>query len=205
MLAMESMSGTRCSIKHLCDCVPWSVLRSAGLRTRPVKAAIWEIALVQSNVKNWIKPGVDGANLEVGDFLSMRITNLSALLLRISTRRYLFEHEISLPEWRVLTMLVRYGSGTTRALRDAWTMDKGQMSRALLGLEKRKLVQRTQDETHELRHVLEITEKGLQLYQRIMPNARRAQVALLRHLTVDERKTLDTVINKLTAVAEAED
>jgi hypothetical protein len=38
-----------------------------------------------------------------------------------------------------------------------------------------------------------------------MPNARRAQVALLRHLTVDERKTLDTVINKLTAVAEAED
>lgn len=161
--------------------------------------------MVQSNVKNWIKPGVDGANLEVGDFLSMRITNLSALLLRISTRRYLFEHEISLPEWRVLTMLVRYGSGTTRALRDAWKMDKGQMSRALLGLEKRKLVQRTQDETHELRHVLEITEKGLQLYQRIMPNARRAQVALLRHLTVDERKTLDTVINKLTAVAEAED
>ena len=205
MLAMESMSGTRCGIKHLCDCVPWSVLRSAGLRTRPVNAAIWEIALVQSNVKNWIKPGVDGANLEVGDFLSMRITNLSALLLRISTRRYLFEHEISLPEWRVLTMLVRYGSGTTRALRDAWKMDKGQMSRALLGLEKRKLVQRTQDETHELRHVLEITEKGLQLYQRIMPNARRAQVALLRHLTVDERKTLDTVINKLTAVAEAED
>lgn len=161
--------------------------------------------MVKSNVQNWIKPGGDGGNLEVDDFLSMRITNLSALLLRVSTRRYLLAHEISLPEWRVLTMLVRYGAGTTRALRDASKMDKGQMSRALLGLEKRRLVQRTQDETHELRHVLQITERGLKLYQQIMPNARRAQLALLKHLTIDERRVLDAVINKLKAVAEAED
>lgn len=159
-----------------------------------------------SNVKNWVRPGVDGANLQVDDFLSKRIMNLSTLLLRVSTRRYLREHEISFTEWRVLTMLMRCGgSCTTRALRDASKMDKGQMSRALLDLGKRKLVQRTQDEAHELRHVLAITERGLQLYQRIMPNARRVQAALLKQLTVDERKTLDTVINKLNAAAEAED
>lgn len=185
--------------------LPLSGLRSGELQTTPVATAIGEIALIKSNVKNWIKPGTDGVNLEVDDFLSMRIANLSTLLLRVSTRRYLLAHEISLPEWRVLMMLVRQGSGTTRALREASKMDKGQMSRALLGLEKRRLVQRTQDETHELRHVLEITEKGLQLYRRIMPKARRAQAALLRHLTIDERKALDTVINKLKAVAEAED
>lgn len=159
--------------------------------------------LAKSNVKNWIKPGADGANLQVDDFLSLRITHLGALLLRASTRRYLLEYEVSLPEWRVLTMLVRHGACTTRALRDATEMDKGQMSRALLALEKRKLVQRTQDDTHELRHVLDITEKGLRLYRRIMPSARRAQAGLLRQLTVDERKTLDTVINKLKAGAEA--
>lgn len=163
-----------------------------------------EIALAKSNVRNWVKPGVDGANLEVDDFLSKRIANLSALLLRASTRRYLLEHELSLPEWRMLTILVRFGSGTTRALREASKMDKGQMSRALLALEKRKLVQRTQDDTHELRQLLELTDKGLHLYQRIMPNARRAQVALLRQLTVDERKVLDSAINKLSAAAEAE-
>lgn len=159
----------------------------------------------KSNVKNWIKPGLDGANLEVEDFLSKRITNLSSLLLRACTRRYLLDHEISLPEWRMLTILARYGSGTTRALRDASRMDKGQMSRALLALEKRKLVQRTQDQTHELRQLLELTEKGIQLYQRIMPSARRAQVGLLKHLTIDERKMLDIAINKLSAAAEAED
>lgn len=168
------------------------------------QAKVGEITLAKSSVKNWIKPGVDGANLEVDDFLSKRIANLSALLLRASTRRYLLEHELSLPEWRMLTILVRFGSGTTRALREASKMDKGQMSRALLELEKRKLVQRSQDETHELRQLLELTEKGLQLYQRIMPNARRAQVALLKQLTVDERKMLDIAINKLSAAAEAE-
>ena len=160
--------------------------------------------MAKSSVKNWIKPGLDGANLEVDDFLSKRIANLSALLLRASTRRYLLEHDLSLPEWRMLTILVRFGSGTTRALREASRMDKGQMSRALLALEKRKLVQRTQDETHELRQLLELTDKGLQLYQRIMPNARRAQVVLLKQLTVDERKMLDIAINKLSAAAEAE-
>lgn len=165
----------------------------------------WEIALVTSNVKNWIRPGADGANLEVEDFLSRRITHLSLLLLRISTRRYLLEYEISLPEWRVLTMLVRHGPGTTRALRDASRMDRGQMSRALTGLEKRKLVQRTQDDTHELRHVLRISDKGRQLYERVIPNARRAQVGLLKHLTLDERRALDSVINKLNAVADAEE
>jgi DNA-binding MarR family transcriptional regulator len=159
---------------------------------------------VKSNINNWLKPGADGENLEVDDFLSMRITNLSALLLRVSTRRYLVEHEINLPEWRVITMLVRYGSGTTRMLRDASKMDKGQMSRALLGLERRKLVQRRTDSTHELRHVLQITDKGLELYRRIMPNARREQMALLRHLTIEQRKALDTVLNKLKAVAESE-
>jgi DNA-binding MarR family transcriptional regulator len=163
-----------------------------------------DVALPKSNVESWIKPGVDGASLEVDDFLSMRITDVSALLLRVSTRRYLLEHEISLPEWRVLTMLVRYGPGTTRALRDASKMDKGQMSRALMGLEKRKLVHRMKDKTHELRHILEISEEGLALYHRIMPNARRAQVALLKHLTVEERKTLDAVLTRLKAVAESE-
>lgn len=160
--------------------------------------------MAKSNVRNWIKPGVNGANLEVDDFLSKRIANLSALLIRASTRRYLFEHDLSLPEWRVLTILVRFGSATTRALREASKMDKGQMSRALFALEKRKLVQRTQDETHELRQLLDLTDKGLQLYQRIMPNARRTQLALLRQLTVDERKVLDIAINKLSIAAEAE-
>lgn len=160
--------------------------------------------MVQSNVQNWINPGRDGANLEIDDFLSMRITYLSAMLLRVSTKRYLHGRDLSLPEWRVLTMLVRYGAGTTRMLRDASKMDKGQMSRALLGLEKRKLVRRTQDEAHELRHVLQITEQGLKLYKQIMPNARRAQAALLNHLTIEERKVLDTVFNKLKGMAEAE-
>lgn len=160
--------------------------------------------MAKSNVRNWVRPGVDGANLEVDDFLSFRVTHLSTVLLRISTRRYLLKYGLSLPEWRVLTMLVRHGPGTTRELRDASKMDKGQMSRALLALERRNLVRRSQDATHELRHLLEISEQGLVLYRRIMPTAQRVQAALLRQLTIDERKTLDSVIDKLNAVAQVE-
>lgn len=163
-----------------------------------------ETALAKSNVRNWLRPGVDGANLEVDDFLSFRVTHLSAVLLRTSTRRYLLKYGLSLPEWRVLTMLARHGSGTTRELRDASKMDKGQMSRALLALERRDLVRRSQDATHELRHRLEISEQGLVLYRRIMPMAQRVQATLLRRLTIEERKTLAAVIDKLNAAARVE-
>ena len=87
--------------------------------------------------ERWVNLKPQGANLEVEDFLSMRFANLSALLHRNITKQYLAKHDIGLPEWRVLTMLVRLGSVPTRELRQASGMDKGQMSRALSELEKR--------------------------------------------------------------------
>jgi len=100
--------------------------------------------------------------------------------------------------------LVRYGSVTTRKLRDASGMDKGQMSRALRELEQRGLLERDADATHELRQVLRISDAGTTLYNRIMPDARKSQAALLAHLTLGERKALDSALRKLKAVAEAE-
>jgi DNA-binding MarR family transcriptional regulator len=151
----------------------------------------------------WTNLKPQGANLEVEDFLSMRFANLSALLHRNITKQYLARHDIGLPEWRVLTMLVRHGSVTTRTLRQASGMDKGQMSRALSELEKRKLLERDADANHELRQVLRVSEAGTALYRRIMPDARRSQAALLGHLTLQERKALDSALRKLKALAEA--
>jgi DNA-binding MarR family transcriptional regulator len=152
----------------------------------------------------WVNLKPQGANLEVEDFLSMRFANLSALLHRNVTKQYLARHDIGLPEWRVLTMLVRHGPVTTRALRHASGMDKGQMSRALRELEERGLLERDADATHELRQVLRISEAGNALYRRIMPDARQSQAALLAHLTLQERKALDSALRKLKTVAEAE-
>jgi DNA-binding MarR family transcriptional regulator len=152
----------------------------------------------------WVNLKPLGGNLEVEDFLSMRFANLSALLHRNVTKQYLAKHDIGLPEWRVLTMLVRYGSVTTRTLRDASGMDKGQMSRALHELEQRRLLERDADATHELRQVLRISDAGTALYNRIMPDARKSQAALLAHLTLGERKALDSALRKLKTVAEAE-
>jgi DNA-binding MarR family transcriptional regulator len=157
---------------------------------------------VNSTTTRWLKPGRAGGNLEVEDFLSMRFANISTLLHRNVTKRYLSQHDIGIPEWRVLTMLKRYGPVTTRALRDASGMDKGQISRALLQLEARKLVKRSTDATHELRQVLQISSAGTDLYEKIMPDARRSQAALLDGLTIEERKVLDSALRKLKALVE---
>lgn len=134
----------------------------------------------------------------------MRFAGLSALLHRGVTRKYLSRHDIGLPEWRVLTILKRLGPIQTRTLRGATGMDKAQVSRALLELERRGLVQRRADASHELRQVLVISKPGLELYGRIMPDARRSQAAMLDVLTQQERTALDSALRKLKAFAEAE-
>jgi DNA-binding MarR family transcriptional regulator len=172
------------------------------LHASPARALRGDVATLSFTSDRWINLKPQGANLEVEDFLSMRFANISALLHRNVTKQYLAQHDIGLPEWRVITMLVRYGSVTTRELRQASGMDKGQMSRALRELEKRKLLERDADATHELRQVLRISAAGNALYRRIMPDARKSQAALLGHLTLAERKALDSALRKLKALAE---
>jgi DNA-binding MarR family transcriptional regulator len=83
-------------------------------------------------------------------------------------------------------------------------MDKAQVSRALLELERRGHVHRRADAGHELRQVLVISKSGMELYRRVMPDARRSQAAMLQVLTLQERKALDSALRKLKEFAEAE-
>ncbi len=150
----------------------------------------------------WIDLAEDGSNLEVEDFLSMRLAGISALIHRNVTRLYLAKHDLSLPEWRMLSLLARRPPMSPREVNSISGMDKGQISRSLALLAEKRLVERRPDATDGRRQVISITRQGVRLFERILPDARRSQAALLNSLSIREREALRSIIAKLAATAQ---
>jgi len=145
----------------------------------------------------WVEPGVDGANLAFENFMTFRMMRLAIGMQRIITRPYLMEFDISLPEWRLLTMLSRQSSIPFSALSSRSRMDKAQVSRALRSLVSSGLAESRTDPENKRRIIVSITDAGHAMFQKILPTAKRNQMRLLDVLTVDERIALFRILDKL--------
>lgn len=129
------------------------------------------------------------------------------------TRRYLADFGLSVPEWRLLAMTVRFEPVRFSELVANSSMDKGQTSRTLQMLAKRGLINsrsaaggiRRAGEGAVSPVILTTTAKGRQLYRTVLPVAQRNQARLLLLLTRNERKVLYTVLAKLFAATGSQD
>jgi DNA-binding MarR family transcriptional regulator len=145
-------------------------------------------------------PAPDGLVLE--RFLPYR---LSVLMLRISNaiaRSYERRFRLSVPEWRVMAVLGRFGPLSANGVAEKTQMDKVRVSRAVARLVAAKRVSRRVDRTDRRRSVLALTPAGHAIHREIVPHARRVETRLLAGLTGSERAALDRLVAKLEARAE---
>ncbi len=172
--------------------------RRAAARARPPRAS--------APPNPWTKVGLDGKSLHIGQFLTFQIIRLANAAKANVTRRYLAEFGLSVPEWRLLAMTVRFEPVRFSELVANSSIDKGQASRTLQGLTERGLIlaqtlggstRRTRDSGAPV--ILTVTPKGRRLYATLLPVAQRNQARLLHLLTRDERKMLYVILNKLFA------
>lgn len=91
------------------------------------------------NSRPWIALSRTGSSLNVEDFLTFRITRLSNALRTDLTKRCLEDFNLSLPEWRLLALVARFGPLRFSELTVRSGMDKGQVSRTLRVMAKRGL------------------------------------------------------------------
>lgn len=151
----------------------------------------------------WSELDADGATLVVHDFLTKRLSTLMITLRREVTLPYARAAGLSIVEWRLLSLVSHAGTLPFGELVTQSTSDKAQVSRTVRLLEERGLVEmRPESESSRKKLVCAVTDKGQEVYGRVIREARRAQARTLLILNREEREMLFRVIEKLQSSLE---
>ena len=187
-------------------------LRTTGVSTVAAKTKARKKKVVKTATKKsadpWADVGERGSHLHIGHFLTFQLIRLANAAKSNVTRRYLADFGLSVPEWRLLAMTIRFQPVRFSELVANSSMDKGQASRTLHGMIKRGYIaskstapgSRKAGDTAAVPVILTVTRKGRSLYKAVLPVAQRNQARLLQKLTRDERRTLYSVLSKLFSV-----
>lgn len=150
----------------------------------------------------WADVGDDGANLTVDNFPTTLIVTLANSLRRIVTVPYAEQFDLTVSEWRLLSLLVHYVAVPFGELVALSGSDKALVSRALRMLQERGFVE-LRPLRGKAKPCYRVTRKGRALHDKVIPVARAHQARVLAGLTRDERVSLYTTLKKLHAMCGA--
>lgn len=134
--------------------------------------------------------------MDLQQFFPYRLAVLAEAVSRAIADVYGERFDLTRDEWRVLAALAG-GPMKTGDVIAHTTLDKMQVSRAVIRLEAHGLVEREQVAGDRRARVLRLTPAGRALFRRIAPLARAREAFLLDALDADERRVLDRAIDKL--------
>jgi DNA-binding MarR family transcriptional regulator len=131
------------------------------------------------------------------DFLPYRLSVTTNRVSRLFARRYNQAFGLSIPEWRVMAVVGRFGTLSPSAVGERTAMDKVKVSRAAAGLVTRGLLKQTQDPADGRGRRLQLTRKGATMHQRIVPMARDLESTLAEGLSRADWAALNRAIDRL--------
>ena len=139
----------------------------------------------------WSGLSAAGDGLTVDNFLTTMMSQVVNALRRSITLPYAQEFGLTVPEWRVLSLLAHAKSLPFAELVVQSTSDKALVSRTLRLLEKRGLVDlQSEGATPRKKLTCSITVAGDALHSKVIPLARRSQAEAIRVMTPDERRVV---------------
>jgi len=154
----------------------------------------------------WADVGLDGANLTVDNFPTTVIVTLANALRRTVTAPYSDQFNLTVSEWRLLSLLMHYVAVPFGELVALSGSDKALVSRALRLLQERGYVELRQPRGKDKgkgKPAYRVTRTGRTLHDKVIPVARAHQARVLAVLTREERVTLYTALQKLHALCGA--
>lgn len=138
-----------------------------------------------------------GEQLVLEEFLPYRLSMLSNTVSNTIARDYRDKFGLSIPEWRVMAVLGRFGPSSAGEVCERTAMDKVTVSRAATGLLERGFVARAADPKDRRRSILTLTPGGRRVHGHIVPIALGHESALTDALTKEERQRLSALLAKL--------
>lgn len=136
-----------------------------------------------------------GFDLE--EFLPYRLSVLSNRVSDAFARLYETRFGITIPEWRVIANVGRFGPISANGVCERSAMDKVTVSRAVQRLVDKGFLDRRTDAHDRRRSSLTLSPAGAAIYAEIVPLALQIQSALVADLDEDERRALDLLMDKL--------
>ncbi|KOO06338.1 MarR family winged helix-turn-helix transcriptional regulator [Vibrio hepatarius] len=131
------------------------------------------------------------------NFLPYKLIQTSEQVSESLATLYKKEFGITRSEWRIIANLAARENVIARDLSEITKLDKVKVSRTLTILEDKQLIKRTKSENDLRASKIELTEKGLELYQHIVPRAMAWESQILDGLTATQYRDLCQTLDAL--------
>jgi DNA-binding MarR family transcriptional regulator len=112
-------------------------------------------------------------------------------------RMYSETFGISVVDWRIIAILGTHSPLSAKSLAELTGMDPVGVSRAIDQLTNRKLVLRRTDSADRRRIALNLSSKGLEIYNQVVPYLYASETALVSELSADDASTLRRIMDRL--------
>lgn len=146
---------------------------------------------------------VAAAPVDVTRFLSYRILALSNTLGRWAAREYPARFGLTLPQWRVLSVIATRGTPTAQEIGETLSIDKAWVSRTLAGLARRGIVRSRPDPLDRRRALVGLTARGRALAFRVSRASLDRQRRLVDGLPAGALAHFESTLRELQSRADA--
>ena len=150
-------------------------------------------------------PEIVNDDFKLEDFLPFRLSVAASSVARLLARRLTDAYGISIAEWRVLSMVGRYGTLSPSVVGERTAMDKVKVSRAAASLVARGMIKQTQDPTDGRGRLLRLTRKGANVHSGSIPLTRSLESELANGFSRSEWAALQKALARLGAHVQAID
>ena len=138
------------------------------------------------------------AKLDLFKFVPFRLNRLSAEVSQALSSEYQERYELDIPEWRVLATLgFRNEPCTAQYISHCTRTHKSTISRAVMSLMRRRLVERVEDVDDRRAFSLRMTDKGKTLYEELIPRLLRKEQGIMSCLSAQERREFARLLGKM--------
>ncbi|NQZ21167.1 MAG: MarR family transcriptional regulator [Colwellia sp.] len=137
-------------------------------------------------------------NLNLTEFFPYQLTQLQAKVSDNIADIYTGQFDLSRQEWRVLAILGNGELLSAKQIGQQTNLDKMPASRAIAKMKAQDLLVKNIDKNDKRSSLLKLTAQGLAVYQQLVPMVLQREQELLSVLTLQELKSLEATIEKLT-------
>jgi DNA-binding MarR family transcriptional regulator len=139
-----------------------------------------------------------GAKLDLFRFVPFRLNRLAAEVSAALSSEYREGYGLDIPEWRVLATLgFRNEACSAQYIAHCTRTHKSTISRAVITLMTRQLIERVENEDDRREYRLRMTCRGSALYQELIPRLLRKEQDILSCLSSREQRDFALMLGKI--------